>query len=239
MSTDIRAHSSLRCKSIFYKHQLPCIMAQDGETIEDEINRLLRTNRYDPAILPRLEEFVEYQASNGFCDSDANLATLKLYQFFPAKYNPPIVAKILIKALMSFPATDFLACLYLIPDRRQVDEPIPVITRLADLLDRGEFEQFWDASGACRDLLEGIPGSINAIRDFMTDVVSRSYHTITTSVLGEILDLSTEDVKAHVAARGWVVQDDVITIPLNEDNQPRPPTIDEQLSFKQVASNMF
>lgn len=209
------------------------------ETLEVEIIRLLRTNRYDPAILPRLEEFVSYQGSNGFCDPDANLAVLKLYQIFPNKYNPLVVAKILIKALMSLPATDFLVCLHLIPERRQVDEPIPVITQLANLLERGEFKQFWDASGACRDLLESVPGSIVAFREFMSDVVSRTYHTIQVTTLSEILDLSLEDAQTHASSRGWTVQDDVITIPPNEDNQPKPPVMDEQLSFKQVASNML
>ncbi|CAN8073038.1 unnamed protein product [Agarophyton chilense] len=214
-------------------------MAENGETLEEEINRLLQTKRYDPLILPRLEQFVDYQLSTGFCDSDANLATLKLYQFYPAKYNSAIAAKILIKALMSLPATDFLACLYLIPERCQVDEPIPVITQLADLLERGHFHQFWAASGACRDLLDSVPGSFAAVREFMTDVVSRTYHTIHVSALAQILHLQPHQVLDHVASRAWTVADDIITIPPNEDNQPRPPSMDEQLSFKQVASNML
>lgn len=210
-----------------------------GANLEDEVMELLQTRRYDPSILPRLEEFVNYQVAHGFCDPDINLAVLKLYQFYPDKYNASTVSKILIKALMNLPSTDFLCSLYLIPERRQVDEPIPVISQLAGLLDTGRFKDFWAASGACADLLASVPGSLNAVRDFMMEVVGRTYQTIDVSALGEILNLDEEGVRKIIEAKSWVEKNEVITCPGNEENQPRPPTMDEHLSFKQVASKML
>lgn len=213
--------------------------APNGEALEQQVIRLLQTNRYDPAILPQLEDFVLYQVAQQFSDSDANLAVLKLYQFHPHKYNSTIVAKILIKSLMALPTTDFLAALYLIPEHKQVDEPIPVITRLASLLERGDFRGFWDASGACRDLLESVPGSIHAFREFMGDVIGRVYRTVDVPVLRQLLDVEGDAVKDFCSGRGWSIAGGVVTIPGNEENQPRPPIIDEHLSFKQVASKML
>lgn len=207
--------------------------------LEQEVMQLLQTRRYDPSILPRLEEFVNYQVAQGFCDPDVNLAVLKLYQFYPDKYNAPTVSKILIKALMNLPSTDFLCSLYLIPERRQVDEPIPVISRLAGLLETGRFTEFWAASGACTDLLASIPGSLNAVREFMIEVVARTYKTIDVSKLGEILSLDEKGVMELLQTKGWVERAGVVTCPGNEENQPRPPMMDEHLSFKQVASKML
>ena len=62
---------------------------------------LLEKSRYDVKILPQLEE---YCAGSSY-DLDANLATLKLYQFHPEALKVPIVAKIFVKALMHLPHT--------------------------------------------------------------------------------------------------------------------------------------
>lgn len=210
-----------------------------AEDLEKEVMQLLQTRRYDPSTLPRLEEYVDYQVSAGFCDSDVNQAVLKLYQFYPDRYNAATVSKILIKALMSLPSTDFLGSLYLIPERRQVNEPIPVISQLASLLETGRFKDFWDASGSCADLLASVPGSLVAVREFMISVIARTYHTIDSSTLGQILNLDKAGVSEIVQAHNWHEADGIVTCPDNEENQPRPPTLDEHLSFKQVASKML
>eukprot|EP00177_Eucheuma_denticulatum_P003690 GFKZ01006688.1.p1 GENE.GFKZ01006688.1~~GFKZ01006688.1.p1 ORF type:complete len:217 (-),score=25.97 GFKZ01006688.1:1170-1820(-) len=207
--------------------------------LEDEVMQLLQTRRYDPSILPRLEEFVNYQVTQGFSDADVNLAVLKLYQFYPEQYNAVTVSKILIKALMTLPSTDFLCSLYLIPERRQVDEPIPVISRLANLLETGRFTDFWTASGACADLLTSVPGSLDAVREYMISVVTRTYKTIDVTTLGEILNLDDSAVLQMVQERGWEEANGVVICPGNSENQPGPPTMDEHLSFKQVASKML
>jgi translation initiation factor 3 subunit K len=214
----------------------------DGSEIETEIIGLLQSKRYDPAILPRLEEYVDYQVSTRFCDADTNLAVLKLYQFSPDRYNPGVVAKILIKALMALPATDFLCALYLIPERRQVDEPIPVITQLAAFLETGQFKEFWEASGACADLLASVPGSLDAVRVFMLSVIARTYKTIDKPVLAQLVHLDKDDLELSrvIASNGWKEDDKgVIVIPPNDENQPRPPAVHEQLSFRQVAARML
>jgi hypothetical protein len=77
---------------------------------------LLEEKRYDFEILPQLEAYVEDQCKSQSYDLDANLAVLKLYKFHPDKSNEGIVAKVLLKALMNLPHTDYLLCTYLIPE---------------------------------------------------------------------------------------------------------------------------
>lgn len=214
-------------------------MALPREELVKEVDHMLQTNRYDPAILPRLEEFVTMQVTENFYDADTNFAILKIYQFHPSKYNAQIVSKILIKALMSIPTSDFLTCLYLIPESRQINEPIPVITQLARLLETGQFKNFWAASGACRGLLEGVPGCLDSFREFMLDVVGRTYRSLEIATLQDILDIAQEDAEKLIVGRGWAIAEGVVSVPPNEENQPRPPTMDEHLSFKQVASKML
>lgn len=215
--------------------QLP----EAAAALENEVMELLQSHRYDPSILPRLEEFVNCQVTHNFCDPETNLAVLKLYQFHPETYNASTVSKILIKALMNLPTSDFLCSLYLIPERRQIDEPIPVISRLARLLETGRFTDFWAASGSCAQLLASVPGSLEAVRDFMMDVVSRTYKTVDVPILADILNLDQDTVVATIKERGWRVVDGIVTCPSTEENQPRPPTLDEHLSFRQVASKML
>lgn len=211
----------------------------EASDLETEVYGLLQTKRYDPVILPRLEEFVDYQVSTGLCDTDTNLAVLKLYQFYPMRYNASIVAKILIKALMTLPSTDFLCALYLIPERLQVDEPIPIITQLALLLESGQFKEFWEASGSCADLLASVPDSVAAVRSFMVSVIARTYKTIDKPVLAELLDVDGPKLDEVIKQSGWSESGGVVTIPSNDENQPKPSTADEQLSFRQVAAKML
>ena len=86
---------------------------------------LLEQQRYDPEILPRLEAYVDAQCRNGMYDLDCNLSVLKLYKFHPDKSKTDVVGKILLKALMNLPHTDYLLCTYLIPDAVVSGRPVP------------------------------------------------------------------------------------------------------------------
>ncbi len=210
-----------------------------GDKLEAEVRELLQRHRYDPEILPKLEEFVEYQVSQGFVDSGTNLAVLKLYQFYPERYDAHIVAKILIKSLTSLPSTDFPCALYLIPERKTVDEPIPVIMRMQELLETGKFATFWEESGTCAELLASVPGAIDAIRAFMVSVVARTYKTVRRPVLAELLNLNDADLTALCDQQKWTLDGDTVVLSSNEENQPRPRSMEESLSFRQVAAKLL
>jgi len=129
-----------------------------------EIQAILETSRYMPEAVQILEDYVQQQCQQCTYDFEPNLAIIKLYQFFPEKVNRSILAKVLVKALMNLPATDFLLCMYLIPERMQAEEPVNSISNLANLLETCRFAQFWEEAKAADDFLGTIPGFEAAIR---------------------------------------------------------------------------
>jgi translation initiation factor 3 subunit K len=84
---------------------------------QEQIHKLLTSNRYDANIIPELEKYVKHQIETNSYDLEANLALLKLYQFNPEKTNTSVVSQILIKAMMNLPSSDFLLCMCLVSDK--------------------------------------------------------------------------------------------------------------------------
>lgn len=107
------------------------------------------------------------QIQNSAYDFDANLAILKLYQFYPQTTNMEVVAKILAKALMAIPSTDFLLCTYLISEQIKVDAVVEALYNLSGLLEQAEFKAFWEAypGSAAAPLLASIPDFEDKIGD--------------------------------------------------------------------------
>ena len=110
---------------------------------------------------------MDYQIQNSAYDFDANLAILKLYQFYPQTTNMEVVAKILAKALMAIPSTDFLLCTYLISEQIKVDAVVEALYNLSGLLEQAEFKTFWETypSSAAAPLLAAIPDFEEKIGD--------------------------------------------------------------------------
>ena len=78
-----------------------------------------------------------------------------------------VVAKILAKALMSIPSTDFLLCTYLISEQIKVDAVVEALYNLSGLLEQAEFKTFWETypSSAAAPLLAAIPDFEEKIGD--------------------------------------------------------------------------
>ena len=140
-----------------------------GDTLTPEsCAALLAKQRYNPDILPQLEAYIKAQAAKNTYDIDCNLAVLKLYQFHPDLTNVEIISKVLLLALMRLPSTDYISCMYLVPERVQEMELIAPITTLGSLLETCSFRQFWKTLAPQRDeLIKDVPGFEQAVRDFV------------------------------------------------------------------------
>ena len=198
---------------------------------------LLEESRYDVAILPRLEAYVDAQCSSQSYDLDANLATLKLYQFHPDQLKATVVVKILIKALMNLPNTDFLLCTYLIPERVLDAAPISSICSVAGLLETCKFREFWGAIGPLQAELAAAPGFDAAVRSFILTTFEITYQGVPTAHLKASLGL-TDDAAlgALVKERGWTISGDLVKVSLNANNQPRPKQVQaEAMTFPQMT----
>jgi len=188
---------------------------------------LLESKRYDPEILPQLETYVDAQCKGRTYDLDCNLATLKLYQFHPDKSNAAVIAKILIKALMNLPHSDYLLCTYLVPESVQELEQIAAIFSVASLLEACQFRAFWSALEPLRELLASIPGFDDAIREFMLGTLQITYQAVPLAHVTESLGLSNASaLQPLVSSKGWAVEGDMVRISLNDDNTAKPKKVD-------------
>lgn len=84
---------------------------------------------------------------------------------------------------MNLPATDAALCMYLIPDDMRSKGPIRDIVRYADLLEGGQFVQFWESANlGGNELLDSVPGFASNIRSFIVGVLANTFQKIEVSL---------------------------------------------------------
>ncbi|CAN6563606.1 unnamed protein product [Malus baccata var. baccata] len=159
---------------------------QQQQQVALAVEQLLAVNPYNPDILLDLENYVNEQVSSQTYSLDANLCLLRLYQFEPNRMSTQIVARILVKALMAMPSPDFSLCLFLIPERVQMEEQFKTLIVLSHYLETGRFSQFWDEASKNRHIVEAVPGFEQAIQDYAVHVLSLTYQRVPRSVLAEV-----------------------------------------------------
>uniref|UniRef100_A0A803NUW4 Eukaryotic translation initiation factor 3 subunit K n=1 Tax=Cannabis sativa TaxID=3483 RepID=A0A803NUW4_CANSA len=199
------------------------------QQVAQMVEQLLAVNPYNPEILSELENYVNEQVSSQTYSLDANLCLLRLYQFEPERMSSQIVARILVKALMAMPAPDFGLCLFLIPERVQMEEQFKTLIVLSHYLETGRFRQFWDEAAKSRHIVEVVPGFEQAIQDYAIHVLSLTYQKVPRSVLAEALNIEglslDKFLELHVANNGWILEKghakgQLIVLPRNEFNHP-------------------
>ncbi|XP_051150706.1 eukaryotic translation initiation factor 3 subunit K [Andrographis paniculata] len=197
-------------------------------TMSYTVENLVAVNPYNPDILPDLENYVNEQVSSRTYSLNANLCLLRLYQFEPERMSTQIVARILIKALMAMPAPDFSLCLFLIPERVQMEEQFKTLIVLSHYLETTRFDQFWDEVAKIRNILDAVPGFEQAMQAYIIHVFSLTFQKVPRSSLGEFVNIKGPSldkfIEQHVANSGWAVKnqsnDQLIIFPRNEFNHP-------------------
>jgi len=148
----------------------------------------------DVKIAPKLEEYLQHQAKTGKNDFDANRHLMKIYMLSPETYKQDMLGLILIKALMALPATDFLACSYLLPEKLHEMEPVKTLFKLANFLETGQFKQFWKSLSLSPppflSLISIVNGFEDSIRTFIGTIVSCTYQSIPVDQFQQYLDLT-------------------------------------------------
>ncbi|ERN00659.1 hypothetical protein AMTRI_Chr13g84070 [Amborella trichopoda] len=208
-------------------------MGRERETPRQQVpytvEQLIAVNPYNPDILPDLEAYIHEQVSSQTYNLDANLCLLRLYQFEPGRMNIQIVARILVKALMAMPAPDFSLCLFLIPERVQMEEQFKTLIVLSHYLETARFRQFWDEAAKNRSIVEVVPGFEQAIQEYAIHALSLTYQKVPRPVLAEAINiegLSLDKFLEHqVTHSGWVLEKghgrgQLIVLPRNEFNHP-------------------
>jgi len=222
----------------------------EGFELEQEVTGLLQTRRYDPEILPRLEAYVAQQVALNKYDSDANMAVMKLYQFYPERYHQRTVVHILAKSLMALPATDFLCAMYMIALPRQTEHPLPLLSELVRLLETGMFHEFWARAAEVKTLRSEVTGFDGEVRNFMISVIARTFSRIELTDLAKMLNLEggANAAKDFVcgpeeSSYGWRIDPEsssCVLIPPTEFNSAAgtsAPTNRERLSFRSIVAS--
>lgn len=199
------------------------------QSISYTVEQLVAVNPYNPDILPDLETYVNEQVSSQTYSLDANLCLLRLYQFEPERMNTQIVARILVKALMAMPGPDFSLCLFLIPERVQMEEQFKTLIVLSHYLETARFRQFWDEASKSRHMIEAVPGFEQAIQTYAIHVISLTYQKIPRPVLAEAINIEglalDKFLEHQVASYGWALEkgqgrNQLISLPRSEFNNP-------------------
>ncbi|KAK4483713.1 hypothetical protein RD792_010915 [Penstemon davidsonii] len=217
---------------------------QQASATSYTVEQLISVNPYNPDILPDLENYVNEQVSSETYSLNANLCLLRLYQFEPERMSTQIVARVLIKALMAMPAPDFSLCLFLIPERVQMEEQFKTLIVLSHYLElynidlilslylhtqTARFRQFWDEAAKSRHILEAVPGFEQAVQVYAVHLLSLTYQKIPRSVLAEAINIEGPSlekfVQDHVDNSGWTIEKNqskgqLIVFPQNEFNHP-------------------
>jgi len=198
--------------------------------------KTIEGNRYNLEILPQLEAYVQYQVEHQTYNLDANLTVMKFYQFHPEKMQKMIISKILIKALMNLPSSDFLLVSYVLPEEKLLsEEPIKTIFLLSTLLETANFGKFWQETKPCRELLDMITGFDDSIRGFIIGTITQTYTTISKDFLSEVLNMKGTDLDALITARGWKQTTDSVIFPKGEDVSTKSKKISENIKLEDLT----
>ncbi|KAL5572292.1 hypothetical protein UlMin_021889 [Ulmus minor] len=226
---------------------VPVPVPNQGQQQQDVhvVEQLLAVNPYNPEILSELENYVNEQVSSQTYSLDANLCLLRLYQFEPERMSTQIVARILVKALMAMPAPDFSLCLFLIPERVQMEEQFKTLIVLSHYLETGRFRQFWDEASKSRHIVEAVPGFEQAIQAYAIHVLSLTYQKVPRSVLAEAINIEglslDKFLEHHVTNSGWILEKghgkgQLIVVPPNEFNHPElKKNSDDSISLERIT----
>jgi len=219
------------------------------ELIEDLVSGV---DRYNPANVGILEDYLYHQIRSEEYDCLANLAILKLYQFNPGLYNPDVIINILIKSLTASPLPDFNLCISLLDERTtsaNLDEPdplpslLPILKGLHNLLYRCRFPAFWETyrSEELESLRDNYTvecvGFENSVREVVLRAVKATFTQISAARLGSYLDLRGAELEEYVQTLGWTLDtsSSVIAIPPNPDNQIEATIVQESISLPQLT----
>lgn len=210
---------------------------EETEVLRSEISKFLSTvERYNSNNLPKFHRYVELQVTDNFYDLEANLAVLKLYQFFPQLYQTEIACWILLKAITNLPNTDFVLCRCLLGPSQMEDLSIVRIAYLANLLELCQFKKFWQEKSQDQNLISLITGFDDSIRKFICHVVNITYQSIDRTVLKELLGgIPDADLRSWIAKQSWKEEPNGMIFIQNQEDLIKTKNITEKITFDTVS----
>ena len=208
-------------------------MTTSSVEISEQVLNALEIGRYNPEAVEILEQCVEEQVQKKKYNLEANLALLKLYQFSPGQRKTEVYCKIFALALLK--QDDFIACFYMLPSALQNVEPFVTLQKLAEDLESANFREFWVRINV--ELFKQVKDFKASARNFISDMLSLSYQQIPVSIVASSLGYPVvdEELTRFLLEKGWVLENDAVHIPSNNENKPRGIKFEESIQLHQVA----
>lgn len=228
-----------------------------------EINKGIE--RYNPNHISELADYLEYQIKENKYDREANLALLKLIQLsletnsveeahqflfqdhtitaeevqnkFDStwKIYGDIVFKILVKAMMQMPRTDFGLMKSMISIEYHQEEMIGWTFLMHDLLDCCHFERFWKEISSVPERISTFSGFQESLRRYVCYAMSKTFQNVPTSFALKLLGLKEEkDLQVYVDANNWVLKKSEIFCG-NLEEKVKTKKITETLSMQTIG----
>lgn len=200
--------------------------------------------RYNPEAVSTLENYLQEQCDQKYCDCNANRTLLKLYQLNPDRMKDEVITNILVKAMTQFPSAQFSLALHLInPSNASTGELNEALTKLRSLnsqLEGAQYADFWadlDGDDLCADLIADISGFEDMVRQRIAQLVSQAFREVQLSHLEGWLGLNEEKTKKFIAeVCGWNVDGEGnIKIPANPENEAKKTEIREDVNVEQFS----
>eukprot|EP01064_Diplonema_japonicum_P036583 TRINITY_DN826_c7_g1_i1.p1 TRINITY_DN826_c7_g1~~TRINITY_DN826_c7_g1_i1.p1 ORF type:complete len:212 (+),score=53.21 TRINITY_DN826_c7_g1_i1:41-676(+) len=194
---------------------------------------LVQAKMLEKTMTKDLEEYVTQQINDETYDMEANLALLKIYQFFPDEANADIILKLLLKALSEMPSNAFVLSTYLIPERFHQKKEVETVKDLHQMLEECRFQEFWN-SAYLKDI-PNIPGFESAVRDYAYNVLAISHQRCEESLASTVLKLNGNALKLFLKNKNASLADGIVTFPLSEFSQRRTQEVHSTIDVGYVA----
>jgi len=196
-------------------------------------SQLQDMNRYNPENQPILEQYVTQQVREGSYDLDANMALLKLYQFYPNSISNEVVLSVLLKGMMALPEPHFIMYKSLVSSLTDddMDKNVKRALEIHKILEQCKFAKFWEELQAEHDMIVEFVGFEDAIRDFICGVISSSFQRLSRDNLKEFLGLTKDgDLNEWIDQFGWSSDQGIVFI-ANQEEKVKSKSIVEKVDL--------
>lgn len=219
---------------------------EDPQERPQDINQIINgLERYNPEAVGPLENYLQQQCEQRFCDGNSNRVLLKLYQLNPDRIKDEVITNILVKAMTAFPSPQFNLALHLLAPSSlapgtELSEAVTKLRALNAHLQGASFGRFWstlDSDDLYADLTTDIEGFEDTIRVHIAQIVSEAFREVQIDILEGWLGLEGKDAvqKYVIDTCGWKVEGDNVLIPKNADNEAKKAEIREDVNVDMFA----
>ncbi|XP_018645092.1 hypothetical protein Smp_099320 [Schistosoma mansoni] len=205
-------------------------------------SKLQGIESYNPEHIAALEEHLSWQIINNDYDFEANLALLRLYQFYPERFNAECARLVLLKAIISMSHSDFTLCKYLIHLEHLNEEPLSQVVKLGLFLETCRFSEFWTKVKENPKIFSAIPGFRESVCKFIVQIISQTYQRISKPLLMSFLDMSENDLKQFIKQLEWsettddADHDQQLILVNNHEENIKSVQIRERVNFDSITS---